>query len=178
VVIYVLLYLWWGRIFHRLKLEAGLAMLARLLPIWLIFAPFWSDLGYLNVYILMALLATFLIEAVITENLWASVLWAAVILQIKPQWAFMLAVPLLLGQRRYFVKLLLSTAVAYAVAGVIVLLAGSTTAAVHRICSSTDGNWRISGCARDAVSVNHSIAQTVIYLFGNADIFPANDKKG
>jgi hypothetical protein len=174
VVIYVLLYLWWGRIFHRLKLESGLAMLARLLPVWLIFAPFWSDLGYLNVYILMALLATLLIEAVITENLWASVLWAAVILQIKPQWAFMLAVPLLLGQRQFFFKLLVSTIAAYAaVTGVTILLAGSAYGLkqyadyVH-LLTGIGGNypWRVPGMP--FLGYNHSIAQTAIYLFGNS----------
>jgi hypothetical protein len=174
VAIYVLLYVWWGRIFKRLKFEAGLVMLARLLPIWLLFAPFWSDLGYLNVYMLMALLATFLIEAVISENLWASVLWATVILQVKPQWAFMLAVPLLLGQRRFFFKLVLSTAVAYAgVAGVTILLAGPAygwkqyTDYAH-LLTGIGGNypWRVPGMP--FLGYNHSIAQIVIYLFGNS----------
>ncbi|HLU08797.1 MAG TPA: glycosyltransferase 87 family protein [Oceanobacillus sp.] len=178
VAIYVLLYFWWGRIFHHLKMESGLAALARLLPLWLIFAPFWSDLGYLNVYILMALLATFLIEAVITENLLASVIWAAIILQIKPQWAFMLAVPLLLGQRGFFIKLLLSTAAAYAaIAGVTILIAGSTYGVEQYtdyfyLLTGIGGNypWREPGMP--FLGYNHSIAQTVIYLFGNTpDVF-------
>jgi adenosine tuberculosinyltransferase len=176
--IYALLYGWWGRIFNRVKFEAGLEMLARLLPLWLVFAPFWSDLGYLNVYILMALLATFLIEAVITENLGASVLWATVILQIKPQWAFMLAVPLVLRQWRFFIKLLLSTSAAYVITtGITVLLAGSAYGwkqytDYFNLLIGIGGNypWREPGMP--FLGYNHSIAQTVIYLFGNTpDVF-------
>jgi hypothetical protein len=178
VVIYVALYLWWGRIFKRLNMESGLKMLARLLPVWLIFAPFWADLGYLNVYMLMALLATLLIDAVLSENLWASTLLAAIILQVKPQWAFVLVVPLLVGQRQFFFKLLVSTAAAYAaMTGVTLLLAGTTYgmeqyADYFHLLTGIGGNypWREPGMP--FLGYNHSIAQTAIYLFGNTpDVF-------
>jgi len=59
-------------------------MLAWLLPVWLVFAQFWSDLGYLNVYVLMALLATLFIDALLDERLGWSLVWVSIILQIKP----------------------------------------------------------------------------------------------
>ena len=81
----------------------------------MLFTTFWNDLAYLNVYIFMALLATLLIDAILCERLGWSVLWASIILQIKPQWAFAVAVPLLLGRYRFFARLLVLIIVAYGV---------------------------------------------------------------
>ncbi|MEE8389807.1 MAG: hypothetical protein V3S14_03290, partial [Anaerolineae bacterium] len=92
ILAYSLLYIWWGRIFRRLNLEQASTMLAWTLPAWLIFSAFWSDLGYLNIYTIMALLGTLLIDAILGESLGWSLLWLSIILQIKPQWAFAAAV--------------------------------------------------------------------------------------
>lgn len=173
VAVYALLYVWWGRIFQRFGLENALKTLAWLLPVWLLFSAFWSDLGYLNVYILMALLATLLIDAVMRENLATSALWATVILQIKPQWAFVLLVPLLLKQWRFFVKLLASTAVAYSgVSLVTVVIVGasyglSQYAEYFNLLLGIGGNYPWRTPDMPFLGYNHSIAQTVIYLFGN-----------
>src|SRR5262245_7673410 len=88
-------------------------ILAWTLPVWLIFSGFWGDLGYLNIYILMALLATLLIDALLADDLLASVLWLSLILQTKPQWVFAAALPLLLGHYRFFFRLIGLAAVTY-----------------------------------------------------------------
>lgn len=170
---YAALYVMWGRIFQRLKLERGGEVLAWMLPIWLVFAAFWSDLTYLNVYVFMALAATLLVDAVILENLGASLLWLSIILQTKPQWAFALAVPLLLGHYRFFFKLLVGSLIAYVViAGATMLVVGPTygleqyTDYFH-LLTGIGGNYPWRTPDMPFLGYNHSIMQTVVYLFGN-----------
>ncbi len=62
-------------------------------------------LDVLNIYILLALQATLLIDAVLRERLGWALLWLSLILQTKPMWAFAAAVPLLLGRYRFFLRL-------------------------------------------------------------------------
>ncbi len=127
IIAYVLLYIWWGRLFQRLGLERASEALVWTLPVWLLFSSFWTDLGYLNIYIIMALLGTWLIDAVLNRDLAWSVVWLSVILQIKPHWAFAAAVPLLLGQYRFFFKLIAWALVTYIViVGITILAAGPT----------------------------------------------------
>jgi hypothetical protein len=175
--IYVLLYLWWGRIFRRLQLEKGSKMLVWTLPLWLVFSTFWSDLGFLNVYILTALLATLLIDAILVNRLGWSVVWLTIILQIKPQWAFAAALPLLLGNWRFFLRLLILSAVAYAVAaGVTCLLVGwsygiAQYSAYLNLLGGISATypWRVPGMP--FLGYNHSIMQTFIYWLGdNANV--------
>ena len=98
IAAYILLYVYWGRIFQNLNMPRVGQAQAWLLPVWLIFTPFWGDLAYLNIYIPVALLATLLIHAVINERLrWAVVCLAALLL-IKPQWAFPGPAALIVGQ--------------------------------------------------------------------------------
>jgi hypothetical protein len=171
--IYVLLYLWWGRIFRRLQLEKASRMLVWMLPLWLVFSTFWSDLGFLNVYILTALLATLLINSILLNRLGWSVLWLTVILQIKPQWAFAAALPLLLGHWRFFLRLVFLSAVAYAgAASVTCLLAGWSygvaqySAYVNLLGGiSATYPWRVPGMP--FLGYNHSIIQTLIFWLGN-----------
>ncbi|MDZ7704251.1 MAG: hypothetical protein U5L04_07210 [Trueperaceae bacterium] len=105
ILAYLGLFLSWHRIFDSLGLAQAKDKLITLLPLWLVFAGFWSDLAYLNIYLIVALISTFLIEAVIHERLGAAVLWLSVLLHIKPHWAFAAVVPLLLGRYRFFLKL-------------------------------------------------------------------------
>ncbi len=84
IAAYAWMYARWMRISERLGLDRFADALARTLPAWLIFAAFWSDLGYLNIYIILALLATLLIDAVLHERLGWSALWLSLILQTKP----------------------------------------------------------------------------------------------
>jgi hypothetical protein len=172
VVAYGLLYWLWARIFDRLGLDRASKTLAWLLPLWLVFSQFWADLGYLNIYVFMALLSTLLIDAVLHERLGWSVLWLAIILQTKPQWAFAVAVPLLLGRYRFFFKLLALSVIAYAAAvGVVMLTAGPAYgcqqyADYARFLLNMRGNlvWR----STDApfLGYDHSITQVVVYLLG------------
>jgi len=172
IVAYGLLYLCWGRIFRRLSLVRVEEAWAWTLPVWLLFSQFWSDLGYLNVYIIVALLATLLIDAVLHERLGRSLLWLSILLQVKPHWAFAAAVPLLLGRRRFFLKLMALAALVYAgVAGATMLTVGTSYGWAQyvdyfqllynmRRCFP----WR--GPSAPFLGYNHSITQIVVYLLG------------
>ncbi|MEJ5309445.1 MAG: glycosyltransferase 87 family protein [Anaerolineae bacterium] len=172
IIAYGIMYVRWGRIFNRLGLDSAVKMLTWSLPVWLLFSSFWTDLGYLNIYIIMALFATLLIEAILTEHLGWSLLWLSVILQIKPHWTFAAAVPLLLGRRRFFFKLLALTVLVYiAVTGMTVLIVGPAygwsqyrdyVAFLGRL--SRDFPWR--GPEKPFLGYNHSIKQTIVYWFG------------
>src|SRR5436190_480040 len=125
LLVYTLLYIWWNRIFVQNNLINVARQWAGLLPVYLVFSAFWDDLSYMNTYFLIALFATFLIDAVLQEKLvWASFWLGAVILPIKPHWAFALALPLLLGRYRFFLKLLLGATLAYLIVAGITILAG------------------------------------------------------
>lgn len=171
VFIYGLLYIWWGRIFRQLGLDKANEMLAWTLPVWLVFVAFWSDLGYLNVYIFTALLSTWLIDTVLNERLGWSLLVLSVILQIKPQWAFVVALPLLLGRYRFFFKLLALAAVTYvAIVGVTMLIVGPAYGWQQHVDyfqllrSIHDYPWR--GPDLPFLGYNHSIKQIMVYLLG------------
>jgi hypothetical protein len=172
IVAYGLLYLCWGRIFRRLGLGRVEETWAWTLPVWLLFSQFWSDLGYLNVYIIVALLATLLIDAVLHERLGRSLLWLSIILQVKPHWAFVVAVPLLLGRRRFFLKLVILAAVVYAgVAGVTMLTVGASYGwdqygDYFRLLYNMRRCFPWRGPSAPFLGYNHSITQIVVYLLG------------
>jgi hypothetical protein len=172
IAAYALLYVWWGRIFRRLNLDRAGEILAWTLPVWLIFPAFWSDLGYLNIYTITALLSTLLIDAVLNERLGWSLLWLSITLQTKPQWAFAAAVPLLLGRHRFFFKLIALTLVTYVVVvGATILVIGPAYGWQQYVDYfqflprlSHDFPWR--GPDRGFLGYNHSIVQIVVYLLG------------
>lgn len=172
VLAYAALYWRWQRLFDHLGLDHVAQKLAWALPIWLLFSSFWTDLGYLNIYVLIALLATLLIEAVLHERLGWSLLWLSIILQIKPHWAFAVAVPLLLGRRRFFLCLAGGAVLIYAaIAGVTVVSIGP----VYGYEQYTD-YVRFLGRMRDYfpwrgpgdgyLGYNHSLTQVIVYLLG------------
>jgi hypothetical protein len=169
---YVLLYIWWGRIFRRLGLHRAEETLAWALPVWMIFTPFWFDLSFLNNYVIMALLATLLIEAVLEERLGWSLVWLSLIVQIKPQWAFAAALPLFLGRWRFFLKLLALSIVVYAgVIGVTMLVGGPgyglqqyKSYFLQLVDYANVFPWR--GPEAKYLGYSHSILQIVFYLFG------------
>jgi hypothetical protein len=174
IVAYGLLYWLWGRIFSRLGLDDAREMLAWLLPLWLVFSQFWADLGYLNIYIFMALLATLFIDGVLRERVGWSTVWLSVILQTKPQWAFAAAVPLFLGRYRFFLKLLVLSALAYAVVvGIVMLAAGPAYGWQQyidyaRFLGQMRGNLVWRGPDAPFLGYDHSITQIVVYLLGTA----------
>jgi hypothetical protein len=120
----------------------------------------------------MALLSTLLIDAILNERLGRSLLWLSIILQIKPHWAFAAAVPLLLGRRRFFFKLIALTIVAYAaVVGTTILAAGPTYGWQQHVdfvqfLARLSGNFPWRGPDTGFLGYNHSIVQIVVYLLG------------
>ncbi len=144
--------------------------LIEILPLWIVFSAFWSDLGYLNIYLIMTLIGTLFVESIINEDLKWSALWGALILHIKPHWAFAIAVPLLLRRYRFFFKMVILTGAIYtAIAGITMLAGGSAYVwqQYHDYIQflarlSRDFPWR--GPEASFLGYNHSIKQIVIYL--------------
>jgi hypothetical protein len=175
---YGLLYVWWGRIFEQSNLPHVARQWARLLPLYLVFSAFWDDLSYMNTYIIVALFATLLLDAILQEKLlWASFWLGAVILPIKPHWAFALAVPLLLGRYRFFLKLVAGAALAYLIVAGITILAGGVEYGIRQyqgyfaFLSRLTGDYPWWGTDKPFLGYNHSILQIVLYTLG---VSPAN----
>ncbi len=172
ILAYGLLYVLWWRIFHCLGFERAGPIMIWTLPVWLVFSAFWGDLGYLNIYLIMALFGTFYIKAVLYERLGWSVLWLTIILQIKPHWAFATAVPLLIGRYRFFFKLAALAFIAYlAITGIVFWVGGPNYAWQQYIDYvnflqrlSRDFPWR--GPDRAFLGYNHSIKQIIFYMLG------------
>lgn len=169
---YILLYLWWGRLFRRLGLARAEEMLAWTLPVWIVFAGFWGDLAYLNIYVITALLCTWLIEAVLEEKLGWSLLWISLLLQAKPYLAFPLVLPLILGRPRFFFKLFLLTVAGYAaIVGLTLLAVGPAYGwqqhiEYFRFLAEMTANFPWRDPESDFLGYNHSILQIVFYLWG------------
>jgi len=166
------LFLTWRWIFRFLGLEkAGQALLLSL-PLWIAFSPFWDDATYLNIYTVMALVGSWLIAAVLQERLALGACCLALILATKPHWAFALALPLLLGRKRFFWKLLAGALAVYlGLAGVSMALSSPIyileqyRAYVSFLTHLTQMHpWRTA--ADGFLGYNHSIVQVAIFLGG------------
>jgi hypothetical protein len=173
ILVYALLYIWWNRIFAQNNAVNVARQWAGLLPVYLVFSAFWDDLSYMNTYLLIALFATFLIDAILRENLfWASFCLGAIILPIKPHWAFALALPLLLGRYRFFLKLLLGAALAYFSVAGITVLAGGLDYGIRQyqdyfaFLSRLTSDYPWWGPDKPFLGYNHSIMQIVLYYLG------------
>lgn len=170
---YVLMYVYWGRIFKRLKLTGAAQMLVRLLPLWIVATPFWDDVSYLNIYILMVAVGTLFINAVLEENLGWAIFWLGIIiLPIKPHWAFAAVLPLLLGHYKFFARLIGGALIAYLLLAGATLLIGGIQYGLGQYADyiaflsrlSRDFPWRTP--ADPFLGYNHSLMQTVFYYFG------------
>jgi hypothetical protein len=173
IIAYWAFYIGWSHIFQKNNLQNVAKVWAWTLPLFLVFSAFWDDLAYLNIYLITALFATFLIDAVLQEKLGWSIFWlGAVILPIKPHWGFAAVLPLLLGRYRFFFKLIVGSVIAYlAVAGVTILVGGLDYGIrqyqdyfgfLARL--SRDFPWW--GPDRPFLGYNHSVMQTVLYYLG------------
>ena len=171
--VYILFYLVWARIFEKNNLTTVAVMWTRLLPLYLVFSVFWDDLAYMNIYLLTALFASFLIEAVLDENLGWAIFWlGVVIMPIKPHWGFAVIVPLLLGRYKFFFKLLAGSVVTYLAVAGITIFAGGVEYGIRQYQDyfaflarlSRDFPWR--GPDQPFLGYNHSILQIVQYYFG------------
>jgi Glycosyltransferase family 87 len=173
IVVYALLYIWWNRIFIQNNLINVARQWAGLLPVYLVFSAFWDDLSYMNTYILIALFATFLIESILQEKLiWSSFWLGAVILPIKPHWAFALALPLLLGRYRFFFKLLIGAVLAYLIVAGLTILAGGFNYGIRQyedyftFLARLTRDYPWWGPDKPFLGYNHSIMQIVLYYLG------------
>lgn len=178
ILAYALLYIWWDKIFRRNHLQNVSQQWTYLLPVFLVFSPFWDDLSYMNTYILIALCATLLIDSILQENLgWASFWLGAVILPIKPHWAFALALPLLLGRYKFFIRLLIGSILTYLLVAGITLLAGGVGYGIQQYKDYFGFLARVSrdypwwGPNKPFLGYNHSIMQIVLYYLG---VLPTN----
>ena len=172
IAAYVLLYIWWDRIFQRNAPHIAIQW-AYLFPVFLVFSPFWDDLAYMNTYIIIALFATILIDAIVQEKVaWASFWLGAVILPIKPHWAFAFALPLLMGRNRFFVKLLIGSIFAYLAVAGITILAGGIEYGLRQYHDYLGFLTRLTkdypwwGQDEPFLGYNHSILQVVYYIAG------------
>ena len=170
---YGLLYIWWARIFEQNRLLDIARQWARLLPLYLVFSVFWDDLSYMNTYILIALFATLLIDAILQEHLgWASFWLGAVILPIKPHWAFALVLPLLLGRYRFFIRLLAGAGLAYLIVAGMTILAGGAEYGIRQyqdylgFLSRLTRDYPWWGPDKPFLGYNHSVLQIILYLLG------------
>jgi hypothetical protein len=173
LVAYWLLYVWWHRIFHKNKLQQAEKLWAWALPLFLIFTVFWDDVGLLNIYLIVALFATFALDAVLDEDAgWASFWIGAIILPAKPHWAFALGIPLLLGRYRFFFKLALGTIVAYLTVMGLTILGGGADYVIQQYKDYIGFLSRLSrdfpwwGPDKPFFGYNHSVKQIVVYYLG------------
>ncbi|HSL44474.1 MAG TPA: glycosyltransferase 87 family protein [Anaerolineales bacterium] len=125
-VAYWLLYWRWFVIFREQGLDGAAKQLVRLLPLWIIFTGLLYEIAYMNIYIFMALFATLLLEALLQQQTGKAILWLAILLPIKPQWAFALGIPFLLGQWRFFARVVGGAILAYLCIFLITVLVGSS----------------------------------------------------
>jgi len=122
----------------------------------------------------MALAATALLEAMLKEKVWESILWLAVLLPIKPQWAFAAAIPLLSKQWRFLAKVIAGGLLAYL--GTVLLtvaVAGSYAleqyAAYVKFLQSIPITFFWNTLAvHGHIGYNNSIMQMVVFFTNNA----------
>jgi hypothetical protein len=89
IIIYWLIYWRWFKIFREQRLYSAAETLVRLFPLWIIFTGLLYEIAYMNIYIFMAFIATLLLEAMLYQQTRRAILWLAILLPIKPQWAFL-----------------------------------------------------------------------------------------
>jgi hypothetical protein len=175
VIIYGLLYLTWQRIFQKWNLPHLAEKLAYTLPVWLIFSAFWGGIVYLNIGIFVALVSSLFIETILDERLKLSAMLAVFLLISKLMWAFPLALPLLLGKRKFFTRLIGAIALLYAL---LVTTAMAVTSPgyifqqyqeyfIHLSRIASEFPWHIRTLS-PYLGYNHSIKQTIIFILGDS----------
>ena len=106
IILYGALYCRWVMIFRQQRLDSAAESLIRLFPLWLIFTGLPYEIAYMNIYIFMAFLATLLLEEMLYRKPAKAILWLNVLLLVKPQWAFALGIPFLLGEWRFLARVI------------------------------------------------------------------------
>jgi hypothetical protein len=160
----------WNSILAYLKLFPARNILLLTLPAWLFFSQYWGDVAYGNIYILMALLSTLLLESVLKRQLGWTILWLGIILQIKPQCSFAMVIPLCQRDFKFLFKSLAGSALVYlGCVGLTMAAAGGNYVmgqyfAYFEFVKSLNAFFPWSKLP--FLGYNHSILQTVIYFTG------------
>jgi hypothetical protein len=170
LVIYAALYRRWFNIFRQQGWNGAVEALVRLFPLWLIFTGLLYEIAYMNIYIFMAFLATLLLESILYQQAGKAILWLSVLLLIKPQWAFALGIPLLLGQWRFLGKVVGGAVLVYlAVVALMVLVTGAYMLEQYgkyvQFLGSIPYSFIWNTMAKDGhMGYNNSIMQLVVFL--------------
>jgi len=172
IVAYLALYMLWDKLLREANQTRAATLLALSLPLWMIYAPFWSDMLLLNVRVFITLLVVALIAALLAERLRSAVVLLVLILLLKPQWACVLTLPLLLGRWRFGLKLGGLSALAYAALGALTIAALGPAYGVQqyrdyvRLLTHVGEvfPWDIAGSG--ILGPNHSIAQIAVSVLG------------
>jgi len=155
-------------------LNSAAETLIRLSPLWILFTGLLYEIAYMNIYIFMAFIATLLIEAVHKQQTGRAILWLAILLPIKPQWAFALGIPIMLGQWRFFLKVVGGALLAYfAILAVIVLVTGQYALQQYReyfqFLQSFPYTFVWNTMNKDGhIGYNNSIMQLIIFFSNRA----------
>jgi hypothetical protein len=168
---YAGLFFTWRWMFPRLGLPQAVPLLYLALPAWLVYTAYWGDALLLNLYVILALATSWLFYCLWRERLWPAAIILVLVLQVKPQWAFALALPLLLGRFRFLARLTVLVAAGYLllIAVTIALLGPdyglSQYAAYYEMLRThhLEIPWHGPG---EFLGYDHSIAQVYFYLFG------------
>ena len=171
---YAALFFTWRRLFPFLGMSQASQVIVGILPLWFLYTAWWGDAILLNIYILLALTVSWLFYFIWKERLWPSALLLILILQVKPQWAFPLALPLVLGRFRFFAKLVALVVGGYLLVAMVTVLWLGTDyglaqyTAYYRMLAIAPNKipWHGPG---EYIGYDHSIAQIYFYLFGYTD---------
>jgi hypothetical protein len=174
IIAYWAIYWRWFVIFRQQGLHKAADALVRLFPLWLIFTGLLYEIAYMNIYIFMALIATMLIEAMLNQQTGRAIFWLAILLPIKPQWAFALGIPFLLGQWRFLAKVLVGGILAYAaIFAITILIAGPYALGQYReyvqTLQSIPHTFVWNTILKEGhIGYNNSIMQLVKFFSNNA----------
>jgi len=174
IIFYWAIYWRWFTIFRQQGLDSAAEALIRLFPLWIIFTGLLYEIAYMNIYIFMAFFATLLIEAMLYQQTGKAILWLAILLPIKPQWAFALGIPFLLGQWRFLAKVVIGGLLAYAATfAVTTLVTGSYALQQYReygqFLGSIPYTFVWNTLSKDGhTGYNNSIMQLIVFFTNNA----------
>ncbi|MBN1313216.1 MAG: DUF2029 domain-containing protein [Anaerolineae bacterium] len=173
VLIYILLIWRWDVILHRCGFAAERRTLWALLPLTLVYEVFWSDIGYLNVYILMPLLATLLLEAILEQKWMRATVWLSIILPIKPFWAFPILLPALFRRWKFLAAMVAAALAVYLATILLTCSLFSVDYGLQEYVAyfqfinqmSSAFAWRTLNAGL-LLGYNHSLKQTFVYFLG------------
>jgi hypothetical protein len=174
IIIYWAMYQRWFTIFRQQGLDSAAKMLIQLFPLWIIFTGLLYEISYMNIYIFMAFFATLLLETMLYQQTGKAILWLAVLLPIKPQWAFALGIPFLLGEWRFLAKVVIGGLLSYtAIFIVTTLITGSYALQQYReyiqFLGSIPYTFVWNTMSKDGhIGYNNSIMQLVMFFTNNA----------